>query len=40
MLCKILKHCGMVMDSGIKTTFSYREIDWVLCTILVSRWAE
>ena len=21
----------MVMDSGIQTTLSYREIDWVLC---------
>ena len=28
---KILKHCGMVMDSGIQTTLSYREIDLALC---------
>lgn len=28
---KILKHCGMVMGSGIQTTLSYREIDWVFC---------
>ena len=28
---KILKHCSMVMGSGIQTTLSYREIDWVFC---------
>ena len=29
---KILKHCGMVMGSGIQTTLPDHEIDWVLCS--------
>lgn len=28
---KILKHCGMVMDSGIQTTLPDNEIDWNFC---------
>ena len=28
---KILKHCGMVMGSGIQTTLPDHEIDWVFC---------
>ena len=28
---KILKHCGMVMGSGIQTTLPDNEIDWNFC---------
>lgn len=28
---KILKHCGMVMGSGLQTTLPDHEIDWVFC---------
>ena len=28
---KILKHCDMVMSSGIQTTLPDHEIDWVFC---------
>lgn len=28
---KILKHCGMVMGSGIQTTLPDSEIDWIFC---------
>lgn len=28
---KNLKHCGMVMGSGIQTTLPDNEIDWTFC---------
>lgn len=28
---KILKHCGMVMGSGIQTTLPNHEVDWKFC---------
>ncbi|WP_315393427.1 hypothetical protein [Prevotella denticola] len=28
---KILKHCDMVMSSGIQTTLPDHEVDWVFC---------
>ena len=28
---KVLKHCGMVMGSGIQTTLPDHEVDWIFC---------